>query len=33
LIGYYHAKGTLVSINGLAAMEEVAASMDQALDG
>lgn len=33
LIGYYHAKGTLVSINGLAAMEEVATSMDQALDG
>ena len=32
LIGYYHAKGNLKSIDGLASMEEVAASMAAALD-
>ena len=32
LIGYYHAKGDLKAIDGLANMDEVAASIAQALD-
>ena len=33
LIGYYHAKGSLKAINGLASIDEVQASPDNALDG
>lgn len=33
LIGYYHAKGTLNSIDGLGSMSEVAGRLDAALDG
>ena len=32
LIGYYHAKGDLKAIDGLASMDDVAASIAQALD-
>jgi adenylate kinase len=33
LIGYYHAKGTLKGIDGLASIDEVQASLANALDG
>ena len=33
LIGYYHAKGSLKAINGLASIDEVQASLENALDG
>ena len=33
LIGYYHAKGALKAINGLASIDEVQASLANALDG
>ena len=33
LIGYYHAKGSLKAINGLASIDEVQASLGNALDG
>ena len=33
LIGYYHAKGSLKAINGLASIGEVQASLENALDG
>ena len=33
LIGYYHAKGSLKAINGLASIDEVQASLKNALDG
>ena len=33
LIGYYHAKGALKAIDGLASIEEVQASLANALDG
>lgn len=33
LIGYYHAKGLLRPIDGMGAMDQVAAAMDGALDG
>ena len=33
LIGYYHAKGSLKAINGLASIDEVKASLENALDG
>ena len=33
LIGYYHAKGTLRGIDGLASIDEVQASLANALDG
>jgi adenylate kinase len=32
LIGYYYAKGNLVSVDGLGSMEDVAASIAKALD-
>ncbi|WP_019953330.1 adenylate kinase [Yoonia vestfoldensis] len=32
LIGYYHAKGDLISVDGLASVDEVAASIAKALD-
>ncbi|MBK1637229.1 adenylate kinase [Rhodovulum adriaticum] len=32
LVGYYHAKGALTSIDGMASMEEVAAALKAALD-
>lgn len=32
LIGYYHAKGNLMSLDGLASVDEVATSIAQALD-
>ena len=33
LIGYYHAKGSLKAINGLVSIDEVQASLENALDG
>ena len=33
LIGYYHAKGSLKAINGLSSIDEVQASLENALDG
>jgi adenylate kinase len=33
LIGYYHAKGSLKAINGLASIDEVQDSLENALDG
>ena len=33
LIGYYHAKGSLKAINGLASIDEVQVSLENALDG
>ncbi len=33
LIGYYHAKGSLKAINGLASIDGVQASLENALDG
>jgi len=32
LIGYYHAKGDLKSVDGLASMDDVAVSIENALD-
>ena len=32
LVGYYYAKGELISVDGLASMDDVAASIKSALD-